>query len=310
MLKLLNNSPPSDYPDEYLYSRVRGRGADLITDLQPYMGKTELPCGDDPWNYHKGRDERHFLFSQMNLPLRKKLAPVFLFFELENIILFIRYRESDSAAPLDDIIQAGLLAPPFQKSLQSSKGIDELLSCLESFFFHINNQSFDLVKVYKSHGIGTCEAAIRKQFLAESLRSHLHPEVRLFFQDIIDFRNMLLAAKSLRWQNSFSVDFPDGGHIPSKRLFKALSQKNLPVLINHYLSTANKLTDGDIHPCRLEKVLLSELLRKLHRRSRQYSIVATLIYHIFRTEIETRNIRLLFYNREKDVNSLAGEVIQ
>ena len=151
MLKLLNNSPLSDYPDEYLYSRIRGRGAELITDLRPYMTGADLPCGDDPWNYHKGRDERHYLFRQMNQPLRKKLAPFFLFFELENIIMLIRCRQADSDAPLDDIVQSGLLSQPFQKLFQSSKGVDELLSSVESFFFHIHNQSCELIKVYMNH---------------------------------------------------------------------------------------------------------------------------------------------------------------
>jgi hypothetical protein len=222
-MKVLRPMADHGYPADYFFARIRGRRA--IPDTGKRGGieaeqATARPFEEDfIWLGLQG--ELLWSFRQMNGVLRNIFQPFFIFMELRNIMLCLRYKSAARPDRTQKVLQASLLAGEIREPLQRNTEVKEAVRRIAGCF------SIELQKDIAQRE--TTETGFLREFerklfvfsLQRAVNPPAFPAIAAFFRCLIDIRNLLTIAKGQRWVIDERAALPAGGFITPNRLSAA-----------------------------------------------------------------------------------------
>lgn len=303
-MKALVTYPQAGYPTDYLLSRVRGRRTALVTDWPALLAAGTPPVETEEAIRQSLQAEFVWLFRQMNQPLRRLFAPVFLTFELRTVAQCLRHQEREPQMN-ERLLARSLLAAELQRALRRPGDLAQAVATVAAAFTPPGTARGELEKAYAADGLPAFEIALAGVWFERALRESRHPHIRRFLQRLIDLRNVLLLGKHLRWELTQPPRFLDGGALPLRRLGQAWQQRRPQLLFPaHFAGSATPTT------AEAEAALLGTISEELRRASRQPEAVGLLLDYIWRRRLEAMNLRLLLLGGSLEHDMLATELFR
>jgi vacuolar-type H+-ATPase subunit C/Vma6 len=272
---ILQELESKDYPTYYILSRLRLRRFS-------YGYLSEMNFSQDVWR--KFMLECKWIYSQMNKNLRLIFEPVFLYFEIKNIILFLRDK-AISEKP-SEILHLSLLPEDFKKVLITSTDITESIKDIERLFSYLSESFYCLSMSFKEKGLMGIENEIMKLFLESTAQKYVHPIIRVFIRSLIDSKNILILHKYMRWQLRGEPGFVKGGNIDIqelKRIFKKGDNDKIAAILYRF-------TGLKIHKENLEQSLIEGIRNVIIRHIEDPLSIANILNYIWGCFIQAINL--------------------
>ena len=299
MLRLLREIPGSGYPADYLLPRLRGRRGSAGAAPAIPRGGT-VPVGDSPF-WEQAARERSWLFRQLDFELRATLAPLFVYFEVGTLVQVLRYLAGNRAESVDGILETSMLSPMIRVILRGRDGVADVLSRLERSLAGEVLALAGIGASFAEGGLRRCEELLRARFLARVLASGGQDDLTLFFQALVDGRNILAVAKALRWRPDPMPALLPGGSLPLPRPGRRCSADELARMVRRFSHGLN-LADEQLRPEQLEPLLQAQLLQKLVRRRRAGGAVSSCIEYVWRGQVAARQRSLRLHTAAEAVS--------
>ncbi|MHB8810556.1 MAG: hypothetical protein ACYC9M_11150 [Desulfobulbaceae bacterium] len=281
MQRLLIEAHGPGYPGDYLLSRIQGRSGALTAVTGALPARTGMTDRDDRRYWEQAATERFWLFRQLDAELRAALAPLFVFFELGPMATALRYQAGGRPGDADRVLETSMLAPAIRAVLRGREGVAEVLSRLERSLAGSVLSVAGIKESYSEGGLQRCEELLRRRFLMQALAMVRQQDLAFFCRAVVDIRNILVAAKWLRWRPE-SVPAPiPGGQVPLPRSGQKVTAEMLAHMVRRWIHGLNPAGD-QLRPDYLESLLYAHLLRRLTRRRREGSVAAACIEYVWR----------------------------
>jgi len=251
MISLMQQPKIEGYPDAYLFVRLRGK--------RVRVEQEESFSGSEPWGVLM--DELRWVFATMRPGLRQKFAPCFLYFELRNLQMILRSLAGGDRQQLERIGRQSLLRSDLLRELLACTGVAAALAILDRYLELFVSDGLRLIESYEQSGARAAEARLTDGLLPRMMQLDLVAPVRDYLSGLIDLRNLLTAARYLRWE----IDDPplltgDSGIGMQLRL--ALKREGRAGLRTFL---ARQLPEAVDDPALLELELLERFGRRWHR---------------------------------------------
>ncbi len=321
-MELLCSPADRGYPAEYLLARIKGRRARLIKDwkrltydtglfdasspsVSDGLFKTKLPMSIGAELVREYR----WVYEQMNRRLRRIFAPFFLYTELRTVFMCLRRLKDRKAGALDELLATSLLSDAMKDILMVSEDLKTAVARIEALFSSRSPRYAGLAATLDSEGLRVVEQQLTDCYLSETVKSRLHPLVKEFFSSLIDARNVISLYKYLRLDIDKQPSFISGGTIPDARLQEIARSEDL-------LKTAafiQELTGIPVErpdPTSVELALYRGITRRLRKAGRDPFGVGPVLDYLWRCSIEAMNLRVLYYGRDLERESIVAEIVQ
>ncbi|MFZ5763703.1 MAG: hypothetical protein ACOY8P_12350 [Thermodesulfobacteriota bacterium] len=210
MIRLLADLPQPGYPADYLLARLPAR--------RPRWREAPT-AGGEGWPV-LARESR-WLYGQLPQRLRRELAPLFLYFELRPLFLFLRGLAAGRCAPADELLAATLLADDLKRTLLRAREAGEALRVLASWW----PGGAGLERLAAAKGLAAVEQVMTGALFREAARSAT--VLRPLWAALIDLENVVALAKRLRWQVASPFGYRPGGFTAQRR-FLGAEQNRVP----------------------------------------------------------------------------------
>jgi hypothetical protein len=299
---LLKTLPESEYPDEFLVARLRGkRGAlfhdwefllassDAIASLRnspfyPYLKKNGVP---GIWQFL--RTEHLWVYSRMNKRLRTNFSPYFIYHEIYILLICLRFlsmrKTSERILPE---LRNSLLHNDIQEILRGNHDFTTMLHELELRLCAYSHHFAGLLSYYGNKGFPGLEGFIRGSFFAAVFSMKLPVPLKTFYRYLVDFYNCVSTAKALRWMIEAEPLLMPGGTVPPERFTRAYFCKDLTPVFRFL--RLNDPEDAALSLPKMETSLLRNITFKLKTLSYQRTIFADILFCLWEQYRYTRNI--------------------
>jgi vacuolar-type H+-ATPase subunit C/Vma6 len=317
---LLRRGRRTGHPAEYLLSRIRGRRSRLIRDWRQllagtppaeylasplYHGFVRERTLDGLWR--SLLTEQDWVFGQMEEALRETLAPYLLYAELRTVLICLRLLEGGKAQLIGEALAESLLDERMQEALNSREP-EDAVARIEEALVPLSGVFRNLAAVYRDGGLRTLEHQLIRCFLLAMRERRLHPVLREFFVRIIDARNILALAKSLRFGAKDPSVFLEGGTIAAGRL-RELQERGdfqaVPVAVRQASGLAITATEAT----QVEVALYRGITRFLRREGRDPLGTAVVLEYLWRCSLEVTNLGVLFAAKDLTREELVAELV-
>lgn len=284
MLCLLNECTRSGYPPDYLMARIRGSLDGYVAGAQTDGSTFQA---DDAVIWDAAVKARRWIYLQMESNLREALAPLFIHFELRTMILCLRILEGKQDDSKMINLTQSLLAEGIKKMFLSPALPVEVLGKVEKFMRNSVLAMDGLVTSYVEGGMQGCEKFVRKQFLERVVVVSGCPEVVGLFRKIIDQKNIVTLAKSLRWKIDSSSGLISGGYLRMRKADQLPTQATLEKMVQRFTG-GSRVTAAELHPLNLEPLLHDHLAHTVAGRVRSGDPVECCMGYIWQTFVVAR----------------------
>jgi len=321
-MELLCSPVDRGYPAEYLLARIKGRRARLIRDWKRLIfdaGLFDASPPSIPDGMFKIKSpvsigaelvrEYRWVYEQMNRQLRRIFAPFFLYTELRTVFMCLRRLKDRKAGALDELLATSLLSDTVKDILLVSEDLKTAVARIETLFSSQSPRYAGLAVTLESEGLRGVEQQLTDRYLAETVRSRLHPLMKEFFSRLIDARNALSLYKFLRLDLTKQPTFIAGGSVPEARLQEIAKSDDLLracALIQELTGVSVDRPD----PTSIELALYRGMTRWLRKAGRDPFGVAPILDYLWRCSIEAMNLRVLYYGRDLERETIAAEIVQ
>lgn len=300
------------YPQEYLVSRIRARGAMLLADWKSLLLEPD-PFASAPERYGTPMTEaaldsvwRHMLreyswvYAQMDAEARIRFGPFFSYAELRTLFSLLRSRAERGKPPkLDKLSGTSLISGEIKDALVSGLPDEEIIRL-------VSERLGIPFEIRKDAGLGRIEAATASSFIAHTVESRRGTLMAEYFSYLADARNIISLYKAQRWNMSETPDFTEGGTISMRLLGSVLDKKEMPGV----WELLRKLTGDDLTEVKdIQTALVSGLLKKASAWRRGVSDDGIILDYLIRSMAEARNLALLLYGRGMDREILSGGMV-
>lgn len=285
MLRLLAEVSGPGYPGEYLLARLQGRKGERNHPGAVFLAESPAPGGDRRF-WEEAARARFWLFRQLEVDLRAALAPVFLFFEINGVARILRYLAGERYADAERVLRDSMLAPPLRAILRGREGVAAVLTGLERSEAGGLLSLAGLRTIFETDGLRPCEELLRQRFLARALEGARQRDLVFFLQAQVDIRNILAAAKALRWRAVATPVFVPGGQVPVPDTGRKATVENLARMVRSLVHA--KVPRDRLQPAQLEPFLQAHLLRQLSRQRRAGSVAAGCIEYLWQGQARAR----------------------
>ena len=243
MIHLLADLPQPGYPADYLLARLPAR-------RPRWREEPAVGLGGWPGLAHESR----WLYGQLPQRLRRELAPLFLYFELRPLFLFLRGLAAGHCAPANELLAATLLADDLKRTLLRAREVWEALRVLASWW----PGGAGLERLAATNGLAAAEQAMTGALLREAARSAA--VLRPLWAALVDLENVIALAKRLRWQVAAPFGYRSGGLVARRRFLRAERSRvpEMAALVAAPLRTAAQQGNWS-----LEGVLVGRVERQL-----------------------------------------------
>lgn len=212
-MKLLIEIPYAGASSDYLYARVRYRRARLA-----HGGLLRSDSGYDPQQALLA--EYHWVYRQLDVGLRRKLLPIFEYFELRSLVVALRFLAAGDNEGLREQLRQSLFQSEIVRSVMQANQVVDAVARLEQLLGEDYTAFSGLEKCYLRQGPGGLEQQLIGAQLKESLEQAKESRVREFLGSLIDMRNLLALHKHLRWKLPLAPPLLAGGSIDATLLEK------------------------------------------------------------------------------------------
>jgi vacuolar-type H+-ATPase subunit C/Vma6 len=299
MMGLLVEIPYAGASCDYLYARIRCRRASLDAS-----GLSFRTTRGDPQQALLA--EYRWVYRQLEQRLRRKLLPVFEFFELRLLVISLRYLAAGNRSAMIDQLKQSLFQANVLSSLQSSDNVAAVLSRLEQLLGEAYPVFQDLTETYLRQGPGGLEQALSGGYLQAAVARSRAPQVRQFLLYLLDMRNLQALQKHLRWQVPLPPPLMSGGSIDIAEYEKIWAQQDqaaLLELLKNFTRQSGITDESDV-----EDILLQELTDRLQRAGRDPLQMGLIIDYLWRCQQSAREQGVqLFRNSEKNAGLVTEE---
>ncbi len=321
-MELLQNPADRGYPGEYLLSRIRGRRSRLIRDWSHLVYDAALfepSSSRKPDGLMKGTSpegtwenllrEYQWVYGQMNRRLREIFGPFFLYAELRTLFICLRRLPDRKAGALDELLSRSLLSDTMKEVLLMSIDLKAAVSGVERLFAPLFKTVAGLTEVLEAGGLRGVEQRLTERYLAATVRSGLHPLMKMFFSRLIDARNSIGLYKYLRLELKSLPPVIPGGSISEARLLGIAKTGDL-VEVGSLVQELTGVPVERPDPTLIELALYRGVSRWLKRAGRDPFGAAPILDYLWRCSIEAMNIRVLFYGKDLEREAVIAELVQ
>ncbi len=318
-MELLCSPADRGYPAEYLLARIKGRRARLIRDWKRLTFDTGLfdassPSISDGLFKTKlavsiGAElvrEYRWVYEQMNRRLRRIFAPFFVYTELRTVFMCLRRLKDRKAGALDELLATSLLSDTIKDILLVSEDLKDAVVRVAMLF---SSQYAGLAATLDSEGLRGVEQQLTDRYLAETVKSGLHPLVKEFFMWLIDARNAISLYKYLRLDIDKQPSFISGGTVPEEKLQEIARSEDL-LKAAAFIQELTGIPIERPDPTSVELALYRGITRRLRKVGRDPFGVGPILDYLWRCSIEAMNLRVLYYGRDLEREAIAAEIVQ
>lgn len=199
MIALLHDEK-AEFPADYLLARLRGRREQRRQRLAAQPAATAGP--EEEALDREQRTELRWLYQQMNRKLREKLAPLFLFFELDQFIHWLRHAQTakEGERLSDRFFQASLWPPTILRAWSRAGSARERLALLEQHLSARLPAATGVTKLYDRNQLAAIERQLTGAVLVHGASRSTSTPLREYFRARIDGANCVGVAKSWLWR--------------------------------------------------------------------------------------------------------------
>lgn len=283
-MELLLRIRDSNYPKEYLLSRVRVR--------QPLKMFRDIHSGSE-LRITLGNEFR-WLYFQMNAELTDVFYSIFIYFELKNIFAVLRLKLG-SNRDFHDILLSSLLSIEIQDCLTKDKELIKAINCVSESFNELFKTSEPLERVFIKNGLKRFEEKVTLFLYNYAVKTAKDEAIAEFVRYKIDERNIMAVYKHIKWELEESPELISGGKITKERLLKAF-QKCSYVMLEDIIKS---LTGIETDLQNIEDVLKKGMTLLLKRLSKSTLSNAVILHYLWVLYMEAlaRNIYLFNLSR-------------
>jgi vacuolar-type H+-ATPase subunit C/Vma6 len=321
-MELLFSPADRGYPGEYLLARIKGRRARLIRDWKRLAfdsGLFDASSSSISDGLFKTKSavsigaelvrEYRWVYEQMNRRLRRTFAPFFLYTELRTVFMCLRRLKDRKAGALDELLASSLLSDIVKDILLDSEDLKDVVVRIEMLFSSQSPRYVGLAETLDSEGLRGVEQQLTDRYLAETVKSGLHPLVKEFFMWLIDSRNAISIYKYLRLDIDKLPSFISGGTISDARFQEVAGTEDM-LKAGELIQELTGITVERPDPTSVEIALYRNITRRLRKAGRDPLGVGPILDYLWRCSIETMNLRVLYYGRDLEREAIAAEIVQ
>lgn len=250
MIRLLQQPRSAGYPTDFLLARLRGK--------RQHLAESRSAGGSDN-RWSDLQDDFQTVFAAMEKGLRRRFAPCFLYFELRNLQMILRTVSSHDQQQLEQLGRHSLLQRRLLAQLQQSEESVDAFAVIDRWLSPLIPGWEPLAEIYTQHGFRPAEEKLTETVLRHFADSRLTPEMTSFITGLIDMRNLLAAARCLRWELDV-LSLVNGGSQINRQLEMAMRKdgvNGLKQILEHQVS------EGVEDLAHLERVLQLRISRQL-----------------------------------------------
>ncbi len=272
MIGLLAELPQPDYPADYLVARLAARRSRWAAGRSP-------GAGDDHGGMVSRAAEFHWLYGQLPRRLRRELAPLFVYFELRSLFLFLRGLARGSKEGGKALFDGSLLHDGLRQRLLGEQEAGAAVRRLSRFW----PAGTTLSRSYAAGGCAALEDEMTRQVLAAGRRSSAG--LRDFWATLIDLENLMAVAKRRRWQARFPFAYRCGGIVGPRLLRKA--EHGMVTSLADPMAAAVESAVGEGN-WQLEDLLVTRVQQRLARTARTAAPAASVAAYLWGIHAMTR----------------------
>lgn len=276
MIGLLANPPQPEYPADYLLARLMARQPRWDQELAPADGNTTA-------GWAALAAEFRWLYGQLHHRLRRELAPLFVYFELRPLFLFLRGVASGNAGKGSELLATGLLADGLKQRLCAAQELPVALRLLERAW----PVAPPLHRLYAASGLAAVEEGLTRQLLEQG--GQQRASLRAFWAALVDLENIMALAKRLRWQARRPFGYSTGGTLAVRRF--VLAERNQEPLLAFSLAVPlrNAVVEG---AWPLEELLRDRVQQQLRTRETSLQPAAAVAAYMWGAYGVTRRLAM------------------
>lgn len=183
----------AEYPTDYLLARLRGRKAER---------RLRTPQPEKERDTREYAREVRWLYRQMNRKSKRKLAPLFVLFELQEFIHWLR--RARGAAESEGIsarfLDSSLWPPVVLRAWSRRETAQERLTILEHHLISRIPECQGVSTLYAADNPAAVERRLLGPVLTHGATAGPSPLLREYFRGRLDCANLMAVAKSWLWR--------------------------------------------------------------------------------------------------------------
>lgn len=294
MLSLLSNSYRSGYPGDYLVARIHGRINRRLSNQGEVFENQGMFHENDRHFWDRVSEERKWLYQQMEIKLRKTLAPMLVYFELPGFFLGLRKLEAGKMSVAGEVFAQSIITERLQKNIQTATNPLAVLQKMEKFLAKTPLSIKGLAEAYQDGGLQQYELVFRIRFLEQALMLSKHFVVARFFRRVIDLRNTMVVAKALRWGKKEPQPLIAGGNIRLLKNDRVPSENVLRKMVK-LVTGREDMTSSELQPVQLEPLLNQNLAKVMNRQMRSFDPMECCSGYLYHCYIKARQMSRDFH---------------
>ena len=320
-MELLQCPDDRGYPVEYLLSRIRGRRSELIRDWKALIfdlasldrhvpARSRIGMSDTAPEaaWRRLMIEYRWVYGQMNGKLRETFKLFFLYAELRTLFICLRQMRDKKSARFEALLEESLLSDEIRSIFLKAADVPMAVAGISRIFSSLSTAFADLQERYEEGGIRMVERRMTNAYLAYAVETTTHPLMKAFFIRMVDARNIIRLAESVRQESATPPDFIAEGSIPLPQLTAIQQQRDLlatAALVRAYAGA--KIDQPD--PAQVEHALYAGTTRMLKRAGREPSGIGPILDYLWRCSIEAMNLSILFYGKDIERELISAELV-
>ena len=304
------------YPTDYLLARLRHRRGNLAS-ARSSAGAIDEALGQllqhgPAVTPLQARATMHrefrWVYLQMNRELRVAFAPFFLWFELRTIVICLRHLRAGEREQSAERLSESLMGVRLQGALTSTAPPFAAAGPLAELAGADARQARELEGWYRERKGREYEQRLIALYLEQSTRQRLHPALQDFFSLTVDLKNLVAAAKQLRWGVFEPSPLIAGGKVSRVRLEQLLKQRDEAGLLGLLPRFPDQPTPQSV-PEKLEHLLLAHLTRELRRHAADRLGAGFILAYLWECYLQSLNSALAHHAGTFGTELLSGEQV-
>ncbi len=304
-MQLLKPVRQNEFPVDFLLARLKGRSrririawnslraaADPVAwghpgFMAPYLRAHQE---DGPWVFlfH----EFDWVRSRMNSRLRNIFFPVFLYFELFNLLAALRYKEHGNLVGRIDLIDSySLLDDSLFGLIRSQSSMEKIIEHLAQSFAQISPSFEQAWQAYFQGGFPALEQAVIEAFFEYWLKRFRSGTLQTFLQQLVDSTNLLGLYKAIAWNVESPPAILPGGTLAPK-FFVNCYEKGRMDTVFRKAGMSGVLSEQE-SGAGLESAVFLNLRKTLKRNVHEPTGVGYILYYLWEQYLFARKYSLM-----------------
>lgn len=320
-MELLKRFEDRGYPTDYILSRIRGKRALMVRDWDSllaasspieylssrrYVTSAADRTPDGIWRYLL--KEFGWVYSRMNRALLDLFRPFFLYSELRTMFICLRYAQRKESGKIERLLSLSLLSENVKKIFRTGGDIAAVVKEIEGLFMSVSARFAGIGKIIDT-GLQEWEQQLTDRYLEYAAHSAINPQIKAFFINIVDARNILSLTKYLRLNPKVPPPFIRGGRISEEKFTAIAGEKDI-FSIGPLLRELTGIQIVSPGAAEVENALYRNITRRLRKAARDPLDISVVLDYLWRCSIEARNLSILFHGGDTARDLLSAELIR